>query len=299
MTGSIPDDVFLSTPSARRATRSWSGRGTAQRDFYPRPPRGGRRNEPLKRGILALFLSTPSARRATTKTAASSTNGNVFLSTPSARRATSPGISWPCSMSFLSTPSARRATDFYRNAAQIKRISIHALREEGDARPRRTPSAEAYFYPRPPRGGRRITRDTKIPLVEFLSTPSARRATPSKAGTADRRAYFYPRPPRGGRPRPVPVDGGHLQRFLSTPSARRATMDKIELAGFTAISIHALREEGDQRMSRSISHPANFYPRPPRGGRQIGLYPGHGGSVFLSTPSARRATSTAPPPPSR
>ena len=34
------------------------------------------------------------------------------------------------------------------------RISIHALREEGDPSGRHTTSAMQYFYPRPPRGGR-------------------------------------------------------------------------------------------------------------------------------------------------
>ena len=78
------------------------------------------------------------------------------------------------------------------------------------------------------------------------------------------------------------------------------------------ISIHALREEGDDSWRSSKSSPSHFYPRPPRGGRQglprDSLPPGkflstpsarratvtdqvsHGGRIFLSTPSARRAT---------
>ena len=35
--------IFLSTPSARRATRAERGEGLYIEDFYPRPPRGGRR----------------------------------------------------------------------------------------------------------------------------------------------------------------------------------------------------------------------------------------------------------------
>ena len=80
---------------------------------------------------------------------------------------------------FLSTPSARRATWSGRGRSFSSYISIHALREEGDKRiwSRRaesrkflsTPSARrattspspaslqiCYFYPRPPRGGRRL-----------------------------------------------------------------------------------------------------------------------------------------------
>ena len=35
---------FLSTPSARRATRLWPSQYRGLTDFYPRPPRGGRRH---------------------------------------------------------------------------------------------------------------------------------------------------------------------------------------------------------------------------------------------------------------
>ena len=34
--------LFLSTPSARRATRQPEGWIYSDKDFYPRPPRGGR-----------------------------------------------------------------------------------------------------------------------------------------------------------------------------------------------------------------------------------------------------------------
>ena len=79
--------------------------------------------------------------------------------------------------------------------------------------------------------------------------------------------YFYPRPPRGGRRQQgQPLEGG--QKFLSTPSARRATFCQPDLIRGLAISIHALREEGDD---------------PGYHGRDIF-------KPFLSTPSARRAT---------
>ena len=125
--------AFLSTPSARRATRYSLMGSIVHSNFYPRPPRGGR---PLQAPL------------------------------------------WE----------------------QVTIISIHALREEGDRtsishqskhinfypRPprggRRDPRCDRkrnlrHFYPRPPRGGRR-KRMTPIPFREqFLSTPSARRAT--------------------------------------------------------------------------------------------------------------------------
>ena len=103
-------------------------------------------------------------------------------------------------------------------------------------------------------------------------------------------SYFYPRPPRGGR---------LLMRELA-----------IRIKD---ISIHALREEGDIQRQYVYQEFRDFYPRPPRGGRrkrkdwstrmelisihalreegdlfffqnQLLIY------LFLSTPSARRAT---------
>ena len=56
------------------------------------------------------------------------------------------------------------------------------------------------------------------------------------------------------------------------------------------ISIHALREEGDVSASTSGAAALNFYPRPPRGGRQQLAYRAALDAKFLSTPSARRAT---------
>ena len=55
------------------------------------------------------------------------------------------------------------------------------------------------FYPRPPRGGRRTPDEFKAAIIEFLSTPSARRATRAVMETAQAIKNFYPRPPRGGR----------------------------------------------------------------------------------------------------
>ena len=57
--------LFLSTPSARRATIRQPAPVCKASDFYPRPPRGGRRSRLAKIIGHALFLSTPSARRAT------------------------------------------------------------------------------------------------------------------------------------------------------------------------------------------------------------------------------------------
>ena len=105
-------------------------------------------------------------------------------------------------------------------------ISIHALREEGDT-----------------------SFGSLSPISsQFLSTPSARKATVLQGGLKNDGIYFYPRPPRGRRRKRI--------RWY---------------AKYANISIHALREEGD-----SIYAPytywdlPNFYPRPPRGRRHAG-----------------------------
>ena len=170
-------------------------------------------------------------------------------------------------------------------------ISIHALREEGDAVSGWATRLLLNFYPRPPRGGRPGIVLGKLGFQRFLSTPSARRATPARTSMLWSWTNFYPRPPRGGRQHGRPrtrrtkmisihalrEEGDRFKRrqdvkltiFLSTPSARRATIPaaRVFLDGF--ISIHALREEGDSLASRSFCTSA----------------------LFLSTPSARRATS--------
>ena len=260
-------DIFLSTPSARRATSpipTWRicdhisihalreegdpGHGDksgAVRNFYPRPPRGGRLLIAHPPCTYLTFLSTPSARRATRGTSMKAATKTLFLSTPSARRATG---------------AAR--------AAERSRQYFYPRPPRG-GRPQRTAGRKQRgdFYPRPPRGGRREGKLTAYTRGEFLSTPSARRATSIRSMCCSPGAYFYPRPPRGGR------------RFcLGHPLAP------------PAISIHALREEGDSTSIAATTRLGDFYPRPPRGGRPSRPRSQPTWAAFLSTPSARRAT---------
>ena len=263
-------------------------------DFYPRPPRGGRHKHSCVRDHLN-FISIHALRE--------EGDAAQLFQIFDVRE-------------FLSTPSARRATP-------LRTFRLLAV---------------IYFYPRPPRGGRRLRPGWFRPI-----------------------RYFYPRPPRGGRPvvrLSIPCD----VLFLSTPSARRATVDikthadrdDISIHALReegdicyqvgsliyVISIHALREEGDVCLIGTVLHRlisihalreegdcgyglpscpcADFYPRPPRGGRPCyqGI-PGSAASIsihalreegdpqlcnlicdvgqFLSTPSSRRATATVVP----
>ena len=146
---------------------------------------------------------------------------------------------------FQSTPSARRATHALDKMASNYLISIHALREEGDRTMAWTRTGWGNFNPRPPRGGRPRPAAVWKAWRAFQSTPSARRATqlpPLVVGVA---GYFNPRPPRGGRPTPFLLHSNQIQ-FQSTPSARRATEVVPQQSCRYEISIHALREEGDQ-----------------------------------------------------
>ena len=183
-------------------------------------------------------------------------------------------------------------------------ISIHALREEGDFILPRPNRAASHFYPRPPRGGRRkrerfcrfhhdfyprpprggrpIRSRGLLSCQTFLSTPSARRATPHHDPPLQIAFYFYPRPPRGGRLGTVSdahsfrhisihalreegdVVTGHLAaafcQFLSTPSARRATNAQPFAFRVFFISIHALREEGDRHQCGGVLGPPFIIP---------------------------------------
>ena len=101
--------VFLSTPSARRATTGCASN-----------------NSPGEISIHAL-------REEGDKLALGAADvSDKFLSTPSARRATYVDGEDILAEVFLSTPSARRATFCQPCRQGGQQISIHALREEGD-----------------------------------------------------------------------------------------------------------------------------------------------------------------------
>ena len=125
--------VFLSTPSARRATFSCFIFVFKYSNFYPRPPRGGRRSIATLYRIPLQFLSTPSARRATHRSCPFRIFSSYFYPRPPRGGRRFSKYLWGCCVEFLSTPSARRATDVRGALAEYIKISIHALREEGDA----------------------------------------------------------------------------------------------------------------------------------------------------------------------
>ena len=128
-------EIFLSTPSARRATSSHSPRNTEPSDFYPRPPRGGR-PKPVDYKKEDIPISIHALREE---------GDRKFQQRRHKRRN-------------ISIHALREEGDEVVSRCGIKSIviSIHALREEGD----------------------RVRVAGEFPRQEFLSTPSARRATP-------------------------------------------------------------------------------------------------------------------------
>ena len=145
------------------------------------------------------FLSTPSARRATMEQIRRRINNGISIH--ALREEGDPQLRQGqlCRKEFLSTPSARRATLPGGDQIWPGEISIHALREEGDDYFAPSSGLQGHFYPRPPRGGRQKKSTNTKAKRQFLSTPSARRATCTPAYISLFCSYFYPRPPRGGR----------------------------------------------------------------------------------------------------
>ena len=125
----------------------------------------------------------------------------------------------------------------------------------------------SYFYPRPPRGGRRYP-DRPSLAFPFISIHALREEGDSKRLRT----------------------GNRQQAFLSTPSARRATRASAVLPHFRLISIHALREEGDcvcgvYTALVAISIHALREEGDAHTRKETIIQ-----KIFLSTPSARRAT---------
>ena len=194
-------------------------------NFYPRPPRGGRR--------LAEQITQASAE---ISIHALREEGDTIFKIFFASSA------WNF---YPRPPRGGRPPLLHENPYPLE-ISIHALREEGDHSPQYLTATQLIFLSTP--SARRATSwlvSGDVFAVVFLSTPSARRATSTVARMLAIGGNFYPRPPRGGRltlaldgreilhisihalreegDLPAPFHSRSSLRFLSTPSARRAT----------------------------------------------------------------------------
>ena len=125
------------------------------------------------------------------------------------------------------------------NGKGVDHISIHALREEGDA----------------------CAADDDFDLDLFLSTPSARRATGGTAyDLAELVISIHALREEGDAC--TAGSGSRSSTFLSTPSARRATVKVCLRCMRFGISIHALREEGDDFFPRILLASGSFLSTP-------------------------------------
>ena len=216
-----PPCRFLSTPSARRATGGAAAACKKKTNFYPRPPRGGRPSETLSPVAMhSYFYPRPPRGGRRGRQQALKLTSYFYPRPPRGGRRTHPA-------------SSGRAGDFYPRPPRGGRPSCSSRA-----------AGASYFYPRPPRGGRQFRDGTKI-LTDSISIHALReegdwahlrhhapaeisihalREEGDTPGAKKRtwNTYFYPRPPRGGRP------------FCS----------------------------------RQEPVPPHFYPRPPRGGRR-------------------------------
>ena len=132
------------------------------------------------------------------------------------------------------------------------------------------PAVIIYFYPRPLRGGRRAKAAIEDADEIFLSTPSARRATHElDHGQRAQVISIHALCEEGDVDRADVPEGVVISIHALCEEGDDFGLAHIQLLG---ISIHALREEGDRDGNEFMTAV----------------------SVFLSTPSARRATSATP-----
>ena len=172
-----------------------------------------------------------------------------FQSTPPARGATL-RIFKDASPNTISIHAPREGGD----AAVMERvddddISIHAPREGGDAGSPSTHPHNAYFNPRPPRGGRPEIFNADYGFTDIsIHAPREGGDLSYPDKLADILRFQSTPPARGATPTCVSSPGSVFQ-FQSTPPARGATPQLlVRLRNAVNISIHAPREGGDSFM---------------------------------------------------
>ena len=147
-------------------------------------------------------------------------------------------------------------------------ISTCALREEGDCVMAFSSGVMRYFYPRPPRGRRRENIQCEAKLLA-ISIHALREEG----------------------------DVLHIHLIAVLGISIHALREEGDCAGFSVrlsgkdISIHALREEGDQRRGVPMLAPVLISIHALREEGDAGMTEKQRAEfIFLSTPSARRAT---------
>ena len=174
---------------------------------------------------------------------------------------------------------------------QVCVISIHSLRVEGDLRDLWQGLDGRYFNPLPPCGGRRETINDFLEYCISIHSLRVEGDVMLKLGSTN------------------------MIGFQSTPSVWRETLEVTPMSIILKISIHSLRVEGDLVSAYSTTaaylisihslrvegdqsrkfHPMlhqNFNPLPPCGGRLTACHACENLSLFQSTPSVWRETTS-------
>ena len=191
--------LFLSTPSARRATVFVSPESSPGRNFYPRPPRGGRHHRPYSQ-YLQQNISIHALREEGDRWKNQGSRGG-FISIHALREEGDLQEQQDALRHQISIHALREEGDVGadEHIGNGDLISIHALREEGDHTSPWNGNPLRNFYPRPPRGGRLCKRPKKKGSCR-ISIHALREEGDIVATFDGLRVYnFYPRPPRGGR----------------------------------------------------------------------------------------------------
>ena len=152
-----------------------------------------------------------------------------------------------CPMDFYPRPPRGGRPVVQASVSKGAFISIHALREEGDV----------------------LSHCPLADLTEFLSTPSARRAT-NETNPKSIILYISIHALREEGDEITQGQIGFACQFLSTPSARRATSRRKSSITFHLIFLST--PSARRATLNFMAHPNplyDFYPRPPRGGRPL------------------------------
>ena len=214
--------------------------------FYPRSPRGERRSLSTRAKGVSLFLSTLPARGATV-------------------------LSWAqlARQIAISIHAPREGSDDIRHKGErYEKISIHAPREGSDPAMTAAGCCWTDFYPRSPRGERRLGAIWMM-LSLVISIHAPREG--SDAGLRRRPhhlRHFYPRSPRGER-QGIGTRRLIQQKFLSTLPARGATSGRLPLVSNRQEFLSTLPARGATGVCKSPPPcQGHFYPRSPRGERR-------------------------------
>ena len=216
-------------------------------DFYPRPPRGGRRPPAgfARPALLYFYPRPPRGGRRTER------------------------VEEGTATEFLSTSPAWGTTSLSQTPLPLSAISIHVPRVGDDTAAALFTLTFLNFYPRPPRGGRLYIADNADPaLAKFLSTSPAWGTTSACKSCLSWPETFLSTSPAWGTTHDCWCKWLNEETFLSTSPAWGTTNTGGE-AKHTLTFLSTSPAWGTTRnILLSSRRTGNFYPRPPRGGRR-------------------------------